>query len=90
MEIFDKKVIKVSNNDLDEYSNELFNKVLNSKYYGLLVEEGWTNEEIKRNISKFNDYVSDLELTEKIKTYDDCVKYNKSPGFFYFGGIACY
>lgn len=77
MEIFKGRLNLGSNEELDEYTNELYNKVLNSKFYPLLVEEGWTNEIIKKNISKFNDYINDLELSTKIKTYEDCIKFNK-------------
>ena len=67
----------VVNDEIEEYQKELYNKIFNSEYYPLLMEQGWTNEEIFNNVTKFNEYISDLELSKKIKTYSDCIKYNK-------------
>ena len=65
----------IGKDSLDEYRNELFNHVYMSKYYPLIKEEGFTDQEIKDNVTKFNDYVNDLDKASKIKTYEDCVKY---------------
>lgn len=65
----------IGKDSLDEYRNELFNRVYMSKYYALIKEEGFTDQEIKDNVTKFNDYVNDLAKASKIKTYEDCVKY---------------
>ena len=69
--------IKFSNNDLEDYKKELYGKLVNSPYFELLLSEGFTKEEIYRNISKFYDYINDLKFIKKIKTYKDCVDNDK-------------
>ena len=73
-----KPIFNISNDSLKEYSKELYNKILNSPYFSKLKEEGWTNQEIADNTSKFSDYIDDLEKASKIKTYEDCLKYGMS------------
>lgn len=68
---------EISNNDLEDYKKELYGKILNSEYFEILIKEGFTKEEIFNNVSKFNDYINDCEISKKIKTYADCVAFNK-------------
>lgn len=78
MEKVQNKIINLNKSEsLEEYQKELYNQIFNSKYYPLLVKQGWTNEEIFENVTKFSDYIEDLEISSKIKTYEDCLKYNK-------------
>ena len=69
--------LKISNNDLDEYRKELFNKILNDPNYKVIVDEGFSNEEIYKNVTKFDEFLEDLKIAQKIKTYDDCKAFNK-------------
>lgn len=78
MEKVDNKFFNVEVNDeIENYQKELYNKIFNSEYYPILIEQGWKNEEIFNNVTKFKEYIDDLALAKKIKTYSDCVKYNK-------------
>lgn len=70
-----KMNIKISNKDLKEYSDSLFNSIQNDSFYPKLKEEGWSDLEIKNNVTKFKEYIDDLHLAQKIKTYEDCLKY---------------
>lgn len=72
-----RMTLKISNNDLDEYRKELFNKILNDPNYKVLVKEGFSNEEIYKNVTKFDEFLEDLKIAQKIKTYDDCKAFNK-------------
>lgn len=73
-----KMNLKISDENLKSYSNELFNKIQNDSYYPELIKEGWTDLEIKNNVTKFNEYIEDLHFVEKIHTYEDCLKYNRN------------
>ena len=73
-----KMNLKISDENLKSYSNELFNKIQNDPYYPELIKEGWTDLEIKNNIGKFNEYIEDLHLAEKIHTYEDCLALNRN------------
>lgn len=78
MDKIDNKLFNIeANSEIEEYQKELYNKIFNSKYYPLLMGQGWKNEEIYNNVTKFKEYIDDLVLSKKIKTYADCVKYNK-------------
>ena len=72
-----RMTLKISNNDLDEYRKELFNKILNDPNYKVIVDEGFSNEEIYKNVTKFDEFLEDLKIAQKIKTYDDCKAFNK-------------
>ena len=71
-----KMNIKISNNDLKEYSNTLYNEIQNDKFFSRVKEEGWTDLEIKNNVTKFKEYLADMHKAEEIKTYEDCLKNN--------------
>ena len=71
-----KMNIKISNNDLKEYSNTLYNEIQNDKFFSRVKEEGWTDLEIKNNVTKFKEYLSDMHKAEDIKTYEDCLRNN--------------
>ena len=72
-----RMTLKISNNDLDEYRKELFNKILNDPNYKVIVDEGFSNEEIYKNVTKFDEFLEDIKIAQKIKTYDDCKAFNK-------------
>ncbi len=63
--------------DLKKFKEELYAKIVNSVYYNDFLAQGFTDEDIKNNLSKFNDYIEDLEISKKIKTYKDCKLFNK-------------
>lgn len=67
----------ISNNDLDDYRKEVYNRILNSPHYKDIVNQGFTNEEIYKNASKFLEYIDDIEIEKNVKTYDDCLRLNK-------------
>lgn len=69
--------LKISNNDLEDYRKELYNKILNDENYKVIVEQGFTNEEIYNNVTKFDEFLNDLKIAQKIKTYDDCKAFDK-------------
>lgn len=71
-----KSPIKISVKDLDAYSNQLYNEILNDEFYPILVEEGWSNVEIKKNVTKFKEYLDDMHKAKEIQTYEDCIKNN--------------
>lgn len=71
-----KSPIKISVKDLDAYSDQLYNEILNDEFYPTLVEEGWNNLEIKKNVTKFKEYLDDMHKAKEIKTYEDCIKKN--------------
>ncbi len=71
-----KSPIKISVKDLDAYSDQLYNEILNDAFYPTLVEEGWNNLEIKKNVTKFKEYLDDMHKAKEIKTYEDCIKKN--------------
>lgn len=68
--------LNISDKDLSEYANSLFNSIQNDSFYPLLKKEGWTDKEIKDNVTKFKEYLDDMHKASKIKTYADCLKYN--------------
>lgn len=67
----------ISNNDLEDYKKELYGKIINSDYFEQFIKSGFTKEDIFNNVSKFNDYINDDKTCKKIKTYSDCVNFNK-------------
>lgn len=71
-----KMNLKISNNDLKEYSNTLYNEIQNDKFFSRVKEEGWADLEIKNNVTKFKEYLADMHKAEEIKTYEDCLKNN--------------
>ena len=52
-----KSNLNISTNDLKEYAKELYNQILNAEFYHVLVEEGWNQDEIFNNVTKFNNNV---------------------------------
>ena len=71
-----KSNLNISTNDLKEYAKELYNQILNDEFYHVLVEEGWNQEEIFNNVTKFKEYLDDMHKAQSIKTFEDCLKYN--------------
>lgn len=71
-----KSNLNISTNDLKEYAKELYNQILNDEFYHVLVEEGWNQEEIFNNVTKFKEYLDDMHKAQNIKTFEDCLKYN--------------
>lgn len=69
--------INISNNELEDYRKELYNQILNDPDYNELLKQGFSNEEIYKNVTKFLEYLDDLKLSRVIKTYNDCKKFNK-------------
>jgi primosomal protein DnaI len=63
--------------DLKAFKEELYSKIVNSIYYNDFLKQGFTNEDIKNNLTKFSDYIDDAEIAKKIKTYKDCRLFNK-------------
>ena len=68
--------LHISNDSLKEYQKELYAKILNDDDFHILVEEGYTNQEIFDNVMKFSEYLSDIKKARKIRTYEDCLKAN--------------
>lgn len=69
--------LKFSNNDLEDYRKELFTAILDDPDYKVIVKQGFTNEEIYNNVTKFTEFLNDLKMARKIKTYEDCKLFDK-------------
>lgn len=65
-----------SNDSLKEYQKEVYTAIINDDDYPILVKEGYSNQEIFDNVMKFKEYLEDIKKARKIKTYEDCKKYN--------------
>ena len=68
--------------DLKEYAKELYKNLLDdADLYKELIGEGFSNKEIFDHIGFFTDLKENRDLDKKIKSFDDCIKYNH---YYYF------
>lgn len=68
--------------DLKDYAKKLYKNLLDdADLYKELVDEGFSNQEIFDHIGLFTDLKENRDLDKKIKSFDDCVKYNH---YYYF------
>ncbi|MBQ9266253.1 MAG: ATP-binding protein [Bacilli bacterium] len=75
-----KKVTLEFANDtsnLKKYKEELYARIVKSQYYNEFLAHGFSDEDIKNNLTKFIEYIDDAEISKKIKTYEDCKVFNK-------------
>ena len=63
--------------DLKEYKKQLYAKIVKSSYYNEFLKQGFSDEDIKDNLVKFDEYIEDAEFCKKIKTYEDCSVFHK-------------
>lgn len=82
MERLNNKINIEISNDLSEYAKELYKNLLEDvDLYKELIDEGFSNQEIFDHIGLFTDLKENRDLDKKIKSFDDCVKYNH---YYYF------
>jgi len=68
----------VETSDLEEYKTECFIKIKKDKeVYGLLLNNGFSDDDIKFYIATCNQFYNDYYEWKKIKTYDDVVRFGK-------------
>ena len=68
--------------DLKDYAKELYKNLLDdTELYKELIDEGFSNQEIFDHIGLFSDLKENRDLDKKIKSFDDCIKYNH---YYYF------
>ncbi len=72
-----KGIDYVSEEELNEYKKELYNNIINDiPFYNEVISQGFNNEDILSNLTKFEDYRSNFNIIKNIKTYEDCEKYH--------------
>lgn len=69
--------LKFSNDDLEDYRKELFTAIQDDPDYKVIIEQGFTNEDVFNNVTKFDEFLNDLKMARKIKTYEDCKLFDK-------------
>ena len=72
-----KKVgnFKIETENLDDYKQECFIKIKKDKeVYGILLNNGFSDETIKEYIASCNQFYNDFKEWNKIKTYEDVIK----------------
>lgn len=68
--------------DLKDYAKELYKNLLDdTELYKELIDEGFSNQEIFDHIGLFSDLKENRDLDKRIKSFDDCIKYNH---YYYF------
>lgn len=68
----------ISKQEIEEYSKEVLNNIVNDEeFYQYLLKLNFNYDDITKFLALFNDFRNDYYLEKKIKTYADCVKYNK-------------
>jgi len=69
----------LSKEDLEKYKNEMFSSICSDKeFIEYIKKEGFSLDDIKNNISLFNNYLDNYNIVKNIKDYQDCVKYGVS------------
>lgn len=72
-----KGIDYVSEEELNEYKKELYNNIINDiSFYNEVISQGFNNEDILSNLTKFEDYRTNFNIIKNIKTYEDCEKYH--------------